>query len=179
MSRAASTLLALTAFAAVAYASPVASREVAAVATDPLTVILNLCLDLKAKIDAIISIMIDLDVKADISVYIGQIVVLVHACVAALLKVGVVVDLSHKDHIAAIAHVCADIIVSISGCVGVFASILVNLTACITLDIAIQAWLVQLNLCVGGVLSVIAPLCVSITGTVNLALTLVIALLGL
>ena len=102
-----------------------------------------------------------LDVHADISVYVGQIVVLIHACVAALLKVGVVVDLSNKDHITAIAKVCADIIVSISGCVGVFANILVNLTAVVTLDIAVQAWLVQLNLCVSGVIAVIAPLCVS------------------
>ena len=42
-----------------------------------------------------------------------------------------------------------------------FAKILVNITAVVSLDIALQGLLVQLNLCVSGVLAVIAPLYVS------------------
>ena len=49
--------------------------------------------------------------NADISVYIAEIVVLVNACVTALISVGAVVDLSDTDKITAIAKVCAAIIV--------------------------------------------------------------------
>ena len=56
-SRLYSVLLALFAFSLFAVASPVTSKEVVASRTDdPLTVILNLCLDLKVKIAAIIAV---------------------------------------------------------------------------------------------------------------------------
>ena len=55
-SRLYSVLLAIFAFSLFAYASPVATKELAARNDDPLTVILNLCLDLQVKIKAIIDV---------------------------------------------------------------------------------------------------------------------------
>ncbi|EJD40000.1 hypothetical protein AURDEDRAFT_116035 [Auricularia subglabra TFB-10046 SS5] len=177
-SRLASVLFALFAFSLFAYASPVATKEVAR-AADPLTVILNLLLDLKAKIDVHIAALVKLDIHADISVIVGQIVVLINVCVTAIVNVGVVLDLKDKDKIKAIAVVCAQIIISLQACITVFVNILVNITAVVKLDIAVQACLIQLNVCISGFLVILAPLCVSITAVVNLSLGLVITLLGL
>ncbi|KZV97551.1 hypothetical protein EXIGLDRAFT_764343 [Exidia glandulosa HHB12029] len=180
-SRIVSLIFALFAFSLFAYASPVASKEVAAVAraTAPLDVILNLFADLKANIDLHIAALAKLDAKADISVIVGQIVVLINACVTALVSVGAVVDLSDKTKITAIATVFAQILINLQACITVFAAILVNVTAVVNLDIALKGLLVQLNVCVAGILVVIAPLVVKITAVVNLPLTLVITLLGL
>lgn len=101
-------------------------------------------------------IAVNLDVKADISVYIAKIVVLINVCIAAIVKVGVVLDLSDKDKIHAIAVVVAQIIVDISACISVFLDILVNVTACVSLDAAIKLLLINLNLNVSGIISIIA-----------------------
>ena len=49
--------------------------------------------------------------NADISVIIGPIVVLIKACITALVSVGAVVDISDKDKITVIANVCAQILI--------------------------------------------------------------------
>lgn len=73
-----------------------------------------------------------------------------------------------------------------------------NITAVVSLDLALQGLLVQLNLCISGILIIIAPLYVShsissacpnrslsyhsvvkLTAVVNLALPLVLAVLAL
>ena len=54
-----------------------------------------------------------------------------------------------------------------------------NITAVVSLDIALQGLLVQLNLCISGFIVILAPLCVSLTTYVNLVLTACIAILGL
>lgn len=173
-SRLYSVLVALFAFSLFAFASPVASKEVVARTDDPLTVVLNLCLDLQVKIKAILVLIgtlpsfpslraltpvsAKLSATADISVLVGQIVVLVNACVTALISVGAIVDLSDTVKINAIATVCAQIIVDIHACITVFVAILVNVVACANLDLALQALLVQLNICISGILLIIAPL---------------------
>ncbi|EJD40318.1 hypothetical protein AURDEDRAFT_115936 [Auricularia subglabra TFB-10046 SS5] len=175
-----SLFLAFFAFGLVAYASPVVGKDVVvARAVDPLTVILDAFFDLKAKIDLHIASLVKLDVNADITVVVKQIVVAINACIAVLVNVGAVVDLSDKDKISVIANVCAQILISIFASVTVFAKIVANVTAVVTLDVALQGLLVKLNFCVSGILVIIAPLVVKITAVVNLALPLVIALLKL
>jgi hypothetical protein len=97
-------------------------------------------------------------VNADISVYINQIIDLVNACVTALVSIGAVVDLSDTDKIQAIAQVCATILLDIQASISVFVAIVDIVTAVINLDVALNAWLVQLNVCITGFLFILAPL---------------------
>lgn len=111
-SRLASLFLALFAFGLFAYASPVTSKDVAvARAATGLDAILAVLLDLQAKIKVHLDALVKLDVNADISVIVGPIVVLIKACITALVSVGAVVDLSDKDKISVIANVCAQILI--------------------------------------------------------------------
>ena len=96
--------------------------------------------------------------NADISVYINQIIDLVNACVTALVSIGAVVDLSDTDKIQAIAQVCATILLDIQASISVFVAIVDIVTAVINLDVALNAWLVQLNVCITGFLFILAPL---------------------
>ncbi|EJD40325.1 hypothetical protein AURDEDRAFT_127799 [Auricularia subglabra TFB-10046 SS5] len=158
-SRLASLFFAFFAFGLFAYASPVASKDVAvARAAGTLDAILNIFLDLQAKINVHIAALAKLSVNADISVVVAAIIVEIKACITALVSVGAVVDLSDKDKITVIANVCAQILISIFASVTVYAKILVNITAVVSLDLALQGLLVQLNLCISGILVIIAPL---------------------
>ncbi|KAH7100977.1 hypothetical protein BKA62DRAFT_202226 [Auriculariales sp. MPI-PUGE-AT-0066] len=155
------------AFAMVAFAGPVAKTAVTDLAvrtsdSDKLDAILQILVDLQVKIKAILVIVAKLSITADISSYCNQIVVLVNAAVKAIVAVGVVVDLSATVKITAIAQVCAAIIIDISACIKVFINILVNITAVINLDLAIHALVVQLGACISGILVIIAKLCVNI-----------------
>jgi len=172
----AAIVLAATAFGMLASASPI--TDLVARGTQ-LDAVLSLLADLQVKIAAIIAVYVKLDVQADISVYIAQIVVLVNACVTALVSIGAIVDLSDVTTITAIAKVCATIILDIQASITVFASILVNVVAVASLDVALKLWIVQLNLCISGFIVIVAPLCVQLTAYVNLVLTAVIAVLGL
>ena len=53
------------------------------------------------------------------------------------------------------------------------------MTAVATLDVALKAFCIQLNVCVSGVLVIVASLCASLSAVVNLPLTLTLTLLGL
>ncbi|KZV88959.1 hypothetical protein EXIGLDRAFT_838823, partial [Exidia glandulosa HHB12029] len=177
------TMLAFGSILAIASPVPEASSNTGLAVVErggaPLVVILNLFLDLQVKINAVLVLLAKLNGKGSCADLVAQIVVLINACVSAVINVGVVVDLSDTVTLHAIATVCAQIILDIQAHITVFASILVNVLAVVNLDIAIQGCLLNLNICVSGIVSIIAPLCVSLTGVVNLSLGLVLTVLGL
>jgi len=169
-------------FGMFALASPLvetrATDMVARGGDSQLTAILNIFLDLQVNIKVVITALLALPHTADCATLVAELVVLIQACITAVIDVGVVVQLDAVI-VAQIAAVVAEILVSINACVTVFASILVNVVAVVNLDICLQTLLIHLNLCVSGILVIIAPLAVNITVVVNLALSLVITLLAL
>ncbi|KZV97541.1 hypothetical protein EXIGLDRAFT_832798 [Exidia glandulosa HHB12029] len=184
MSRAYAVVLALVAFSMFAVASPLSETKEMALAqrhngVDSLDCILNVLIDLKVQIIAILDQIKLLKGKGDCSGLIGQIIVLINGALAAIVEIGVVVNLSDTVKIGVIAKVCADILIAIQAHIGVFAKIAVNVAAVVQLDLCLQAFLVQLNVCIVGVLSVIAPLCAGISVHVNLVLSVVLGVLGL
>ncbi|EJD40319.1 hypothetical protein AURDEDRAFT_115937 [Auricularia subglabra TFB-10046 SS5] len=144
-----------------------------------LLAILNLCIDLQVKIEAILVVIANLGGKGSCAGPVGQIVLLIQAFITAIIKIGVVVDLSDTVTINAIVSIIVSIILNIQAHITVFASIIVNVLAVVNLDLALQGCLINLNICISGIISIIAPLCLTLTGVLNLSLTLVIGLLGL
>ncbi|KZV92042.1 hypothetical protein EXIGLDRAFT_693083 [Exidia glandulosa HHB12029] len=144
-----------------------------------LDLLLALVVDLQVKITPLIAEIRALGAGNDCSALIAQIVVLVNACVAAMVKIGLVVDLHDTVKIHAIARVCADIIIALQGCVGGLFALPVNVTAVVSLDLCLKGLLVQLGICVVGILRVIAPLCLNLKVVLHLSLRLCIGILGL
>ncbi|EJD36716.1 hypothetical protein AURDEDRAFT_129906 [Auricularia subglabra TFB-10046 SS5] len=181
-SRAYALLLLVLAFAMFVAASPVAETRALAArhnGVDSLDCILNVLIQLKADIFIIIEKINVIGGKGDCSSLIGQIVVLINAAVAAIVEIGIVINLRDTVKIGVIAQVCADILIAISACVGVVAKIAVNVNAAAQLDLCLQGLFVQLNVCIAGLLKLIAPLCVGISINVSVVLKVVLGLVGL
>ncbi|EJD50092.1 hypothetical protein AURDEDRAFT_160635 [Auricularia subglabra TFB-10046 SS5] len=186
-SRIVSLLLAALAFALFAFATPLAvpGTDIAVRCTScgtgesQLDLLLALVIKLKADILIIIGQIKELGPGADCSGLIAQIVVLINVCVAALVKIGVVVDLSDTVKVQAVARICADILIALQGCVGALFAIPVNVSAVVSLDLCLKGLFVQLGVCIAGILRIIAPLCLNLRFLLRLSLRLCIGILGL
>ncbi|KAH7096562.1 hypothetical protein BKA62DRAFT_507725 [Auriculariales sp. MPI-PUGE-AT-0066] len=171
-------LCVLFAFAAFALAKPTP----AAAHDTCLNVILAICIDLQAKVHAIIAHIVaaKVDANADVSAYIYEIVacvnVAVKECAAAFVAGGI--DLTDKVTIQAIAEVCADIVISIQACVGVIAKVAANVQACVALDAVLKVFCLALKVNVVVVVDIMATLCANIDTHVNIVLKLCLRAIG-
>ncbi|EJD34986.1 hypothetical protein AURDEDRAFT_130862 [Auricularia subglabra TFB-10046 SS5] len=126
-----------------------------------LLAILNLCLDLKVKIEAILVVIGNLGGKGSCAGPVGQIVVLIQAFITAVRDIGVVVDLSDTVTLDAIVSIIVSLILHIQECIrrfGLIPILPINILAVVNLDIALQGLLLNLNICISGIISIIAPL---------------------
>ncbi|CUA68924.1 hypothetical protein RSOLAG22IIIB_08169 [Rhizoctonia solani] len=178
-SRLTSFVLFILSLSLFAHALPAPGSSGALVTRDPkCDQLVDVVVDLKTKVDTCISAIVKAEVVADVSVQIDAIVGHVNTCANAIVAIGAVSDIDTVVKADIAARVAAIIAVIVKACLrlSVKFGLQVFLELFVKIDAAIKLLLVNLSVCIDGIVVLISQIvvatCAHILVTLNFELCL-------
>ncbi|KAB5588782.1 transmembrane protein [Ceratobasidium theobromae] len=163
------------------YALPTESKALAARGTG--NDLLDLIVGLKAKVDVHIDAMATVDTVVKLTTHVDALVADVNACAKAVVAIGANIEIDAAVKADLVVKIAAIVTAIVQVCVSIVAKfgVLVVLTLLAKIDICLQLLLVNLGVCVNGIIKLVAEIVVKLGVSVfaNVHLGLCINVLGL
>ncbi|KAG9118753.1 hypothetical protein FRC07_006593 [Ceratobasidium sp. 392] len=161
----------------------VGSKELAVRTADCGPKVLDIVLNLRAQVEADVAAIAKAEVLADVQVAVGILLKHIYAAADATLAVGVKVDIEAKVKAKIVVEVALCITLIVKACIALVLKfgLLAVLAVLASIDVAIKALLVNLQICIAGIITLIvqAIVDVKVVAFIKVHLLLCVDVLGL